>query len=127
MRISDWGSDVCSSDLSRFAAPVAAPRRAYRSQRGGRLHHRPPVVRKGAELDRIAAATQHEMQRLAGDRGRKPTKGEAGERIVAEAPLRKVEQQGRGERSVDDEAAIALFGGRIGKIIMDAEIGRAHV
>src|SRR3546814_11951585 len=74
MRISDWSSDVCSSDLERFAA----------------------------------------------DRGRQAAKGEAGERLVAEMPPREVEQQRRGERPVNDEAAIALLLLRIGAVVMDA-------
>src|SRR3546814_14489810 len=44
MRISDWSSDVCSSDLYRFAARMAASQRGQRIaellERIGRRHHR---------------------------------------------------------------------------------------
>src|SRR3546814_15560947 len=32
MRISDWSSDVCSSDLERPTAPAAAPSQSVRTQ-----------------------------------------------------------------------------------------------
>src|SRR3546814_6666382 len=60
------------------------------------------------------------MERFAADRGRQAAKGEAGERLVAEMPPREVEQQRRGERPVNDEAAIALLLLRIGAVVMDA-------
>src|SRR3546814_1902216 len=61
MRISDWSSDVCSSDLCREMGPLDAPfprvgawhqvallpalqidpARRFRRRRGGRQHHRP--------------------------------------------------------------------------------------
>src|SRR3546814_15428906 len=45
MRISDWSSDVCSSDLSSAAAPAAARRPSVRPRRGAhwprsQVHHR---------------------------------------------------------------------------------------
>src|SRR3546814_15981863 len=43
MRISDWSSDVCSSDLARFARPRRAAHRIRRQPTGGVLLHRRPL------------------------------------------------------------------------------------
>src|SRR3546814_8622758 len=40
MRISDWSSDVCSSDLIRTAHRAIPPRRAQHLLRQGRARHR---------------------------------------------------------------------------------------
>src|SRR3546814_17648389 len=56
MRISDWSSDVCSSDLLRR---IAAPRRPFRIERGHQLDQRAlrgrDVHRAGAVEDRAVA------------------------------------------------------------------------
>src|SRR3546814_2349954 len=55
MRISDWSSDVCSSDLRRKPvgglAVAAFEHRAHRHRRvvGARLHHLPLAVEAGQE------------------------------------------------------------------------------
>src|SRR3546814_2845528 len=52
MRISDWSSDVCSSDLPAEAAPTRASwRRAHRARRRPR-----PALERAPELARIAKA-----------------------------------------------------------------------
>src|SRR3546814_127581 len=58
MRISDWSSDVCSSDLGRGAAAIAAgpdqaPSRRRRTGLAGFHRHRPVERRGGADHPRI--------------------------------------------------------------------------
>ena len=60
------------------------------------------------------------MQFFAADRRRRAAEIEAGEGVVAEVPRREVEKQRCGERAVDDEAAVALFFGRIRQVVVDA-------
>src|SRR3546814_8958782 len=46
MRISDWSSDVCSSDLARPPVPVAAARYNYRERPAGACTTRRPWRRE---------------------------------------------------------------------------------
>src|SRR3546814_11675986 len=63
MRISDWSSDVCSSDLAGAAPPVA-DRRAT-GGRAGRASHLPSRHARGPPAARIAA---HRRATLGGTR-----------------------------------------------------------
>src|SRR3546814_3143529 len=54
MRISDWSSDVCSSDLARLYPH--APRRAHDRRPGGGGGDRPHPYRRGAELSAAGPA-----------------------------------------------------------------------
>src|SRR3546814_20405338 len=48
MRISDWSSDVCSSDLSVLVAPISHRHRRRARNVGGRPLPRPPMSRRSA-------------------------------------------------------------------------------
>src|SRR3546814_5592687 len=52
LRISDWSSDVCSSDLARFVAPV---RRTARDRAALRAQAAEPAAQGGKEDRRVRA------------------------------------------------------------------------
>src|SRR3546814_7390209 len=55
MRISDWSSDVCSSDLGSRLGGLYRPARHRGAQRTGHGHLFPPAPRRWAEHDRDGA------------------------------------------------------------------------
>src|SRR3546814_5307555 len=55
MRISDWSSDVCSSDLRAFSLPIGSPRQHDVTAAGEKA---------GQAVERLAA---HDHRRAAGD------------------------------------------------------------
>src|SRR3546814_16472950 len=61
MRISDWSSDVCSSDLSPHRRPSAAPRRA-RHFRRRHNRDRPRPVRSSSDLRNPAYGRSEERR-----------------------------------------------------------------
>ena len=67
-----------------------------------------PSLAKAPSSICIAAAAHDQMQFLAADARGQPPEGKASERIVAQVPLGKIEQQRGGQRAVDDQSAIAL-------------------
>src|SRR3546814_14172258 len=92
MRISDWSSDVCSSDLAQVGARVALDRlvevgelaRVADEEHGGVVAHHVPVAFLGVELQREAADVAFGVGRaaLAGPGG------DAGEHLGFLADLR---------------------------------------
>src|SRR3546814_1599582 len=60
MRISDWSSDVCSSDLLGAAEPGHRGRRADHDVAVGRLD----VDARGAELEQCALGRRDQFRRL---------------------------------------------------------------
>src|SRR3546814_1010928 len=65
MRISDWSSDVCSSDLVAVAVAVGT-RRADEGLFGQRLFHLVDDVRLGRDDQRVAGKGLGELQYAAG-------------------------------------------------------------
>src|SRR3546814_18439300 len=86
MRIRDWSSDVCSSDLSRDRAPVAPPLSAPHRRPAGHLDRLPDPERREATPFNAGAAQiklQHpgrRVQFLIGKAERPPMDGNGGDR-----------------------------------------------
>src|SRR3546814_13096452 len=88
MRISDWSSDVCSSDLRRHGVPAACARRAA-DDRGSARRTPPPPARldlpgKAVDLGRPAPADRPEQRGFGAGR---PARGLAAV-ALARAPRR---------------------------------------
>src|SRR3546814_7247531 len=68
MRISDWSSDVCSSDLKRSAAPIghhrAAPVKAEHTR------HRPAAITHGQYVGIVAKGVEHRVEQRLGEHRR---------------------------------------------------------
>src|SRR3546814_11710137 len=99
MRISDWSSDVCSSDLSQALAlgEPQPPDAAERALRGHLVHAdraRGPAIGK-AEAVEFVEHPRHRPGRKAGDR-------EAAQLPVAELRREAPDQQFVGEQLVPD-------------------------
>src|SRR3546814_16632579 len=126
MRISDWSSDVCSSDLEKYAddpgrwiawinptdeTPVSGEFCAHRRAPGGiaRPQFRP-----------VAVARETEIEGRAVDQRRLGAKGEMAGDDVGPGALRMIHQQSGAQRAVDDQPRIALEVPGIGAAGMDA-------
>src|SRR3546814_15164348 len=90
MRISDWSSDVCSSDLEAFDGELG-------SAVGGGAHEAERAAHRGEVEDVSAALAAHDRQYRAGD-------AEAAEDVGGELPL------DGGGRQLLEEAELAVAG-----------------
>src|SRR3546814_8672227 len=120
MRISDWSSDVCSSDLARFTDTNAA--KAYVRQQGA------PIVVKADGLAAgqgvTVAMTEDEALAAIDEAMADGAFGAAGAELVVEAFL-------EGEEAsffvlVDGETALPLVTAQDHKRVFGGEIGRAN-
>src|SRR3546814_11621898 len=82
MRISDWSSDVCSSDLIRFAGAGGTKRE---NDLIARQHLHIPDLRRGARHDGLFARADHDGGRLADIASDDAVKRRSEERRVGKA------------------------------------------
>src|SRR3546814_6526481 len=115
MRISDWSSDVCSSDLAACQAALDALRKAAAAPQSietNLLAHAVEAARARATLGEISLAMEESFERY----GTQPTPVKG----VYAAPY---EGDDRWQQVLDGVAAVERRLGRKPKL----QIGRAHV